>query len=1198
MVLYFFFPVFPFVCFESFVVPSSSDFLPLSSAMILYRFSLATLFVLGSLASAQVALAQRELKDIPIPDAEEERKTFVLPEGFEVNLFAADPGIHKPVQMNFDPQGRLWIAASEVYPQIAPGQKATDKILILEDTNGDGVSDKTTVFADGLLIPTGVEPGDGGAYVANSTEVLHLKDTDGDGKADQSRIVLSGFGTEDTHHILHTFRWGMDGQLYMNQSIYIHSHVETPFGVRRLNAGGIWQFRPETMRLEVFARGWVNTWGHTFDRWGQSFATDGAGGEGINYVVPGASYPAVFGVPRILHGLNPGSPKYCGLEMVDGRHLPDDWQGNLITHDFRGHRVCRFVLSEDGSGFAARQQQDLISSNHVAFRPIDVKQGPDGAIYIADWYNPIIQHGEVDFRDPRRDHTHGRIWRVTAKGRKPLAKPKLVGADVASLLSSLKSPETFERQHAKRVLKELGADKVLQPLTAWVAQLDANDPQFEHHRLEGLWMFQSLDVPNVTLLDAVLKSKTPQARAAGVRVVAQWFGVAVGATDEPKLPGQSAKALAWLETAIADEHPRVRLEAVRALAEFPQLDAAKLALRAVDQPLDQFLDYALWQTSRELASAWLPEVVAGRFDFEGKIPRLLFAIRSAEATPAVSVLVAKWKNGEVLAENGIAAVETIAQLGDPDHLRFVFDKVTSNDAVPSTAALMLRTLAEAKRKRNVQPAGDLGSLINALKSPDPRLHLAAVDCIGAWKVESFRAPLAELVNDAQASGPARLAAIQGVAQLGGGASKQLLAQLAGSNEAESIRAAAVTSLIPLDTGNAAKLAVTWLASSKEIGQQGAVINAFLQHKGGPDVLASALVDQKLPEDAAKVALRIITGSGRQEPKLTDALSKSGGITNMPKKLAKEEMEALVNTIKDQGDAAHGERIFRRAELNCLKCHAIGGAGGKVGPDLVSIGSSAQVDYLVDSILDPNKNVKEGYQSVVVTTDQGKVLTGIKLRQTDTDLLLRDVEDREFGVPLKSIDELSNGSSLMPVGLVDKLTKSELIDLVRFMSELGKPGPYAAVTARVARRWETLQPTEESYRRLTRNSETQTVADDTGVNWLPVYSSVQGSLPVQDILDFTFQRKLEGTTRKIGYVRTTINVTTAGPVGVTLNKPDGLSVWIDGKQIDPATKLTLPLEVGSHKLSFAVDLHSRTEPLRVELTDVSGSVAQAQFVGGK
>ena len=246
--------------------------------------------------------------------------------------------------MNFDPAGRLWVASSEVYPQIEPGQTANDKVLVLEDADGDGTADKTTVFADGLLIPTGIEPGDGGAYVANSTELLHFADTDGDGKADRRRVVLSGFGTEDTHHILHTLRWGYDGMLYFNQSIYIHSHIETPHGVRRLGGGGIWQFRPETMELEVFIRGLVNPWGHHFDRWGQSFATDGAGGEGINYCLPG-------GV--LLHGrrrrsasspgLNPGSPKYCGLEVVSGRHLPEAWQGNLLTNDFRGNRVCRFV---------------------------------------------------------------------------------------------------------------------------------------------------------------------------------------------------------------------------------------------------------------------------------------------------------------------------------------------------------------------------------------------------------------------------------------------------------------------------------------------------------------------------------------------------------------------------------------------------------------------------------------------------------------------------------------------------------------------------------------------------------------------------------------------------------------------------------------------------------------------------------------
>jgi len=172
--------------------------------------------------------AQQELKNIPAPDPELEKATFKVPEGFEVNLFAADPTIAKPIQMNFDEDGRLWIASSEVYPQIIPGAPATDRVVVLEDLDHDGVADKTHVFAEGLLIPTGVAPGDGGVWVANSTELLHFADHDGDLKADSKRVVLSGFGTEDTHHILHTLRWGYDGFLYFNQSIYIHSHIETP----------------------------------------------------------------------------------------------------------------------------------------------------------------------------------------------------------------------------------------------------------------------------------------------------------------------------------------------------------------------------------------------------------------------------------------------------------------------------------------------------------------------------------------------------------------------------------------------------------------------------------------------------------------------------------------------------------------------------------------------------------------------------------------------------------------------------------------------------------------------------------------------------------------------------------------------------------------------------------------------------------
>ncbi len=286
----------------------------------------------------------------------------------------------------------------------------------------------------------------------DSTDLLFLKDTDGDGKADKREVILSGFGTEDTHHMVHALRWGPDGLMYFNQSVYIHSHIETPRGVRTLNGSGTWQFRPATRDLNVFCRGLWNPWGIAWDRWGATFETDGAGGEGINYTFPGAAFATAVGATRTLQGLNPGSPKDCSLEIISGRAFPDDWQGNLITNDFRAHRVCRYVVTPEGSGYTSKEMPELIKTNHPAFRPIDVKMGPDGALYIADWYNPIIQHGEVDFRDPRRDVTHGRIWRITAKGRKTLDRPKLVDAKTESLLEELKAPEDWTRRSARRVL--------------------------------------------------------------------------------------------------------------------------------------------------------------------------------------------------------------------------------------------------------------------------------------------------------------------------------------------------------------------------------------------------------------------------------------------------------------------------------------------------------------------------------------------------------------------------------------------------------------------------------------------------------------------------------------------------------------------------------------------------------------------------
>ncbi|MEN9574481.1 MAG: hypothetical protein RL514_2336 [Verrucomicrobiota bacterium] len=441
---------------------------------------------------------------------------FTVADGLEVTLWAENPHLAKPIQINFDPQGRLWVASSEVYPQIEPGQAAHDKIVVLEDTKGAGKADKATVFADNMLIPTGLAPGDGGVYVAQSTELLHLKDTDGDGKADVRRVVLSSFGTEDTHHNLHTLRWGPDGRLWMSQSIYTRSEVETPHGVVRLRSGGIFRFEPASQKLEVIFKGWVNAWGHQFDEFGQSFVTDGAGGGGINWGLPGAMYQTYARARRILPSVSPGGyPKFASLEIIRSQHFPADWQGRVVTCDFRANRVTSFSVTEQGAAYITKQETDICRTSNNTFRPIDVKLGPDGALYIADWSNPIINHGEVDFRDPRRDREHGRIWRVSVKGKAGLKNPALTKASTAALLTELLSPNHFNSSQATRLLVEKGAAAVAPELKTWTATLKE-----EKQLLAALWIHQALNLPANDLQARLLAANDGRIRAAAVRVLA------------------------------------------------------------------------------------------------------------------------------------------------------------------------------------------------------------------------------------------------------------------------------------------------------------------------------------------------------------------------------------------------------------------------------------------------------------------------------------------------------------------------------------------------------------------------------------------------------------------------------------------------------------------------------------------------------
>ncbi|HEV3260855.1 MAG TPA: PVC-type heme-binding CxxCH protein [Gemmataceae bacterium] len=1131
---------------------------------------------------AATAQAQQDAK-VPDPDPEIERRSFQVADGFEVNLFAADPLLAKPIQMNFDAAGRLWVACSDVYPQIKPGQKANDKIIILEDTHGDGRADKTTVFADGLLIPTGVEPGDGGAYVANSTDLLHLEDTKGTGHADRRRVVLSGFGTEDTHHILHTFRWGPDGMLYFNQSIYIHSHIETPHGVRRLGGGGVWQFRPEARSLEVFVRGFCNPWGHTFDRWGQSFVTDGAYVEGINYGLPGASYVFTPGAARILAGLNPGSPKHCGAEVLSGRHLPADWRGNILTNDFRGHRVCRFVIDEDGAGYTAREQTELIKTNHAAFRPVDVKMGPDGAMYIADWYNPIIQHGEVDFRDPRRDHTHGRIWRVTAKGRSLVKRPQLAGAGTETLLEALKAPEDWTRHHAKRVLKERGR-KVLPALAVWVRKLDPNNADHEHHLLEALWSYQSLDVVEPDLLKTLLSAKDHHARAAATRVIQYWHG-------------RLSNPMELLAPRVADEHPQVRLEAVRALARLHSPRAAELAMKALDLPMDPYVDYALWLTARELAPDWVPALRKGRMDFGGNVRQLLFALQALDSSEAVKPLVELVQAGKIAREREDDVLGLIATLGGPQELGMVFDRVVAKGATPGRQAHLVEALEQAARQRGVRPAGDLARLGQVLAANNDGLPATACRLAGLWKVEALRPRLLEYARADTTGEALRQAAVDGLALLGGKESQKALDELAGSSHPLPLRRVAVVALASVDLQAAATRAADVLVADQAAGDATSIFDAFLHRKNGAALLAAALTKRKLHPDVAKIGVRAVRTSVRQAPALVEALSKAGNLTTGPRVLSPKEMRQMVADVARHGNAARGEMVFRRKDQTCLKCHAIAGAGGQVGPDLVSIGASAQVDYLIESILQPNKAVKENYHSLLVTTKDGRFFTGIKVRQTDKELVLRNAEDQEVAVPLNSIDEQAPGGSLMPDALADTLTRGELIDLVRFLSELGKVGPYSVSKARLVRRWQVLEPTPAAWSLLTRTSFVS-AASGKALTWDPAYSTVSGTLPLADLPRFRFQKPDSKEADVFGFVRCQLDASTAGRVKLVLNSARGLTCWLDANPVEAKEQMLLDVKPGVHTLTVAVNLGRRRAGLRCEVEDVPNSRARVRLIAGK
>jgi glucose/arabinose dehydrogenase/lysophospholipase L1-like esterase len=530
-------------------------------------------------------------------DGEDAIKKMTIGKGLKVELFASEkqfPELVNPVQMAFDTRGRLWVAAWKNYPHWQPKTPMDDKLLILEDTDGDGKADKCTVFAGDLNNPTGFEFYNGGVLVAQSPNLVFLKDTNGDDRYDTKEIVLHGFDTADTHHTLNSFTFDPGGALYMQEGIFHRTQVESPWGpTTRLADGGVFRFEPRTWKLEVYIPfNFPNPHGHVFDAWGRDIVFDATGGQ--PYYGPSFSTKKYYPAAETKNAPRPGVVRtrpVGGAEILSSRHFPEEMQGNLIVLNVIGFRgLLNYKLTEDGAGLKSTEVEPILQSADENFRPVDAEVGPDGALYVADWHNPLIGHMQHNLRDTSRDREHGRIYRVTYPGRPLLQPAKIAGQPIERLLALLKEPEDRVRYRAKIELSGRDTTQVMAALKVWIDGLDKEDPKsdkYEHHLLEALWVQQWHNRVDETLLKRMLRSSDPWARAAATRVLCYWRD-------------RVANPLALLKVQANDPHPAVRLEAVRAASFFQSSEAAAIALESLNHPQDRFLEYTLDQTMRTL----------------------------------------------------------------------------------------------------------------------------------------------------------------------------------------------------------------------------------------------------------------------------------------------------------------------------------------------------------------------------------------------------------------------------------------------------------------------------------------------------------------------------------------------------------------------------------------------------------------------
>ncbi len=970
---------------------------------------------------------------------EDEQAGFKVPDGFEITLFASEPNIDKPINLAFDSKGRMWVTQSFEYPfPSSSTPKGTDRITILEDTDHDGKADLFTDVVDTVNIPIGILPLVDGAVTFSIPNIYRYTDTNHDGKIDQEKILFGRFGYQDTHGMVSNFMRGYDGWVHVCHGFTNRSTVAGTDGDSiRMVSGNTFRFRLDGSRVEQMTYGQVNPFGLVFDAMGYVYSTDSHSSP-LYQLIRGADYPH-FGKAEIMafapdmKPLEKEATALCGITQYADVKFPPEFQGNFFIGDAVMGRVHRYSYEFKGSSPVGKSEIDFVKSEDPWFRPVNIKLGPDGAMYIADFYNAIIGHYEVPLGHPKRDKMRGRIWRITYKGQQNKTKDWSV-APLSELLAAL----DVDNLPTRMTSADEVADRIGSPAIEDIKTMLAAPATTPTKYIHGLWLLHRLNGMNDDILQKAMVHTDPLIRLHAFRVLGEQ-----NPAPESYYP--------LVAKALADKDPHVQRAATELMMKYPTIASVEgvLSLQHQTPVFDTHMKYTTRLALRNLLrnESLLKEVVAKEWKADDAAS-IAFVLVDVPSSPSAQFL-GKYLDQYALAKEKIPlAYKHVTRLMDLRQLNAMIDKAMNKNAADiDLKSLIFLGIQEGMTQRGVMGDPKLfekwGKEISkdlirkyppgTLAEPDTiAKQKFAINLAGEYKLMSLEPALKSYLSAPTSNVEVKTSALRALLKQEPVMNMTLVGDVLKDSVTLDLkkRVVAVAGEFPGPAMNKVLSQVRNAPSDLQI----AIVTALSSTPEGKDIVFHQVREGKLasrvlldPKVEERILLNISTGQQKEFRSLTANLDP---IDNERQALIETRLVAFKATNPSTIALDSGSAVFSRS---CSACHRrVSSVGTGIGPQLHGIGTRGAL-AIAEKILDPNRNISETFRSYTIKLKDGKVLTGLYRREEGAVIIFADFAGKEFSVSKKDIlEQKPSKFTVMPDNFGSSLTQDEFNALLAYL----------------------------------------------------------------------------------------------------------------------------------------------------------------------